>query len=144
MFDDAGDSAVLCANDASVPGWIMQMRRENGGSQRICLVMGNEVVDGFSAQQRCVAGDDNDRRGVIDVVLDELVEACQTDRNGITRAALHSLLGEANVVAVRQVVGDPSGDLIGPEAHNDDRLVRLNCIEGVDDVEHHRSTADGM
>ena len=64
------------------------------------------------------------------------------DHRGVARAALHGLLDEGDVRPRRGLLLHLLGDPLGAVADDDDGALGVDLLEGVDDVHHHRPTAD--
>jgi hypothetical protein len=105
------------------------------------LVEGDEAGEGLGPQQRCVAGDDEDGRGVVQVVVGERGHA---DHHRVARAPLDPLLHEGDVQARRAVGLDPLGDALRAVADHDDGALDVEALESVQDVHHHRAAADDV
>ena len=55
MFNDAADGATGIRKHAAVAGWIVESRREQGDVRTTAAVLIDQCIDGFSAQQRHIA-----------------------------------------------------------------------------------------
>jgi hypothetical protein len=86
-----------------------------------------------------VSPGNQDDRAVVVVVA---AEARHASGSGVARAALLLLGGDVGPTPAR--APDVFGDLLGAMADDDDRACRVQPLQGVDDVQHHRATANAV
>ena len=118
MFDDARGLAVGLADDAAVAGRVVHHAGEQRGGVAALDVDVDEFTQRVGAQERCVAGQHEDRRLVVVVVAAERRHA---DRRGVAGAVLLDLLGEGDVGPTGRQLLHLLGDLFGAVADDDDR-----------------------
>ena len=94
--------------------------------------------EGLGAEQGSVTGQDQDDRVVVVVA----VEARHPDRSRIARPFLLDLLGESDPSPLGGQAGHLLGHQISPVSDHDHGRGRSHRLEGVDDVQQHRSTTD--
>ena len=141
LLDDAHHPPVAGADDPPVAGRVVEHAREQRRRVAVGDVGRHELVERLGREQRRVARHDDDDRIVVVVVTAERRHA---DRRGVAGAALLGLLGEGDVGPRRRGLLDVLGDLLGAVADDDDRARRVQPLQGVDDVQHHRPAADAV
>ena len=106
------------------------------GGRVLHAVLGREPGDRLRAHERRVAGQHED------VVLGvEIVEDRQRDAHRVAGAALHALLDELDRHLGDELVVQRLRDALGRVADDDDDAFERQLGERVDDVQHHRTTA---
>ena len=100
---------------------------------------GDELVERVGCEERRIAGDDHDDRVVVVVVT---VEGGHSDRGGVAGAVLLDLLDEGDVRPVGSLLADSLADLVTAVSHDHDGAARMQLLERVDHVQHHRAAAD--
>ena len=101
--------------------------------------MADELLDGLGSQKRRVTGEDEDRRGVVEI---RGVEGVQADQGRITGAALDGLFGEEHVGPVGCVVENPFGDAFGTVTDHHHRVVGTYCRQRMHHVHDEGASAD--
>ena len=117
VLDDPLRLAVVLADDAAVAGRIVDDAREQRGRVAVGDVGLDEIGERLGSQQRRVAGEHDDGRLVVVVVV--AGEGGHPDRRGVARAVLFDLFDEGDVRPRRRELLDLLGDLLGAVADDE-------------------------
>jgi hypothetical protein len=143
LLDDAHHSAGLVLGGGShhtaVAGGIVHDGTGQGGGVSVRHVCGDQLRQRLGAQQRRVAGQDEHRRVVVQVVTGDGGHA---DHGCVAGAALDGLLDEADVGPRGRLFLHLLGDPFGAVTDHQHRALDVQVLECVDDVHDHGPAAD--
>ncbi len=139
LLDDAHGATVGTADDTAVARGVVHHRRQHRRGVGVGDVGGDQLVERLGAQQRGVAGQHDDGRGVVEVVTRDGRHA---DGSRVTGAALGHLLDEREVGPRGRQLRHLGHHLVGAVADHERGRLRVQLAERVDDVQHHRPAAD--
>ncbi len=131
VLDDGGDVAGLVAHDTAVAGGIVEYRGEHRSGRARLLVALQQVLQGRLRQQRCVAGQHQDRPAALirrDPLFGQLL---QRDAHRVAGAVLLMLDRDHGV---RRDGGQVLGHLVAAMPDHDDEVLRLQRPTGGEHV----------
>ncbi len=139
LLDDARDPAVLRVHDASVARRVLDLGGQDGQGRLALAVHVEQSRDRARSQQRRVAGQDQD---VAVARAEFVVDRRQRHRDRVAGAQLLALLDEDQVDVGAGPLGEGLLDPRGAVTDDDDRRAHVLLDGGVQDVEHHRASAE--